>query len=352
MKLWISLFTIGLCLLVGWFLLADRATPFTSNARVKAVVTPIVPRVSGTVAEVLIENGALVEAGTLLARIDPTPYQIDKATAEANLAAAVQEVGASAAEVSSAQARLARAESELETIRLQVARVFALERKGLTPKAQADEARGLLAESEASRESAAADLERAKQQLGADGQDNPRIQRALAALAQAELMLDWTELTAPATGAVSNLNVAPGSYAQAGQPLMTFVDSTDIWIEAYMTENNLGHAYVGAPVQVVLDIHPGRVLDGTIESFSGAVSGGEATGALARAPNTKGFLREAERFPVRILLSGYETGDATDDLRLQVNGQADVILYLTDNAFLTALGRAYIRAASIFSYAY
>lgn len=343
-----------LVLFLGWYITADRRTPFTGNARVKAVVTYIVPQVSGTVVEVLVENGQVVSAGTVLARIDRRPYEIGKSRAQADLEAATQDVGASSAQVSAAQASLTRAQSDLDTTRLQAERVFALEKKGLISLVQADDARGDLAESEANVENAAADLDRAKQQLGEDGQENPKIQRALAALAEAELNLEWTELKAPSEGVVSNILLAPGTYAHAGRELLTFLDSTDVWIEAYLTENNLGLAQVGSPVDVVLDMHPGRVVRGVVESFSSAVSisGGDEVGQLASAPTSKGFLREPERFPVRIVLPGYEAGSLDDDLRFQLNGQADIIMYLSDNTVMNAIGRAYIRVVSVLSYAY
>jgi len=343
-----------LVVFLAWYIVADRTTPITSNARVKAIATQIVPQVTGTVTEVLVENGQIVAAGDVLLRIDRRSYEIDRARAEAELETATQDVGASSADVSGAQARLARAQADLDTIRLQTERVFALEKKGLATVAQGDEARGQLAEAEADLENAAANLESAKTRLGDDGQDNPKIQRALAAMAEADLNLERTELIAPAAGVVSNLLVAPGTYARSGSDLLTFLDASDIWIEAYMTENNIGLSRIGSRAEVVLNMHPGRVFEGRIESFSGAVSvsGADAPGQLASAPTTKGFLREPERFPVRIILPGYEVGNIDDDLRVQLNGQADVILYLTDNRFMNFIGRSYIRAVSILSYAY
>ncbi|MEP2781492.1 MAG: HlyD family secretion protein [Pseudoruegeria sp.] len=343
-----------LLLFVGWYIAADRATPFTGNARVKAIATLIVPQVSGVVTEVLVENGQVVEAGDILARIDRRPYEIDKERAEADLESATQDVGASSAQVRAAQAALTRAQSDLDTMKLQTERVFALEKKGLVPVSQADDARKELANAEANKDNATADLERAQVQLGDEGQDNPKIQKALAALADAELNLEWTELKAPAKGVVSNLLIAPGTYAKSGRELLTFLDATDVWVEAYMTENNLGRAKVGSTVDVVLDMHPGKIIPGVVESFSAGVSlsGADSPGQLASAPSTKGFLREPERFPVRIVLPGYEAGSLEDDLRFQLNGQADIIMYLSDGVLLNTVGRAYIRLVSILSYAY
>ena len=349
---WTTLAILGVIL--GWYLAADRITPFTSNARVKAIITPITPQVSGSVTEIRVSNGQIVEAGAVLAVIDPRPYENRRDKARADLASAIQDVGAGSAGVESAQAILSRAQADLETEKLQASRVFELEAKGLIAVAKADESRRRLSEREADVERAQADLESAKASLGSVDQNNPRIQRALADLADAELKLGWTTLTAPARGGISDLDIAAGSYASAGRNLMTFIDANNVWVEAYMTENNLGNVDIGDPADVVLDMHPGRVFKGKVASFSGGRSDGTTTkpGELASVPRAAGWLRTPQRLPVRIVLPGYTSGDETDDVRFNVNGQADVIVYTNDNVLLNTLARAYIRVVSWFSYAY
>ncbi|MDJ0857983.1 MAG: HlyD family secretion protein [Dinoroseobacter sp.] len=346
--------TVALALIIlVWYLVADRYTPFTSNARVKAVVTPIVPKVSGTIIELPISNSSFVQSGALLARIDPRQFEINLSRAEANLESATQSVGASSAEVERAQAQLVRATSDLENVRLQTARVLVLEEKGLTTRAQADDARNALSDAEANVDVAEADLERARQSLGSEGEDNPRVRAALADLAQAQLDLTYTELLAPALGGVAGLTISEGASAQAGQTLMSFVDARNVWVEAYLTENNFGHLDIGDPVKLVLDTHPGRVLDGQIESMTGAASlGNPPRDGLPRAPTITGWLRDPQRFPVRIILPGYEAGDQEDDVMFLMNGQADVIVLAGDKPVLNAIGNVYIRVLSWLSYAY
>lgn len=340
-------------LILVWYLMADRHTPFTSNARVKAIVTPVVPKVSGTVIEVPIANASFVSAGELLARIDPRPFEINLARAQAELESATQAVGASSAEVERAQAQLVRTQTDLENTQLQSSRVFELESKGLIATARADDARTALADAEAAVDVARADLERARQNLGSDGEENPRIKAALANLAAAQLDLAYTELRSPAEGGVADLTISEGASAQAGQPLMTFVDARNVWVEAYLKENNLGNISIGDPVKLVLDTHPGRVLVGRVESITGAASLGNPTrDGLPRPPSTSGWLRAAQRYPVRIVLPGYETGDQDDDVMFLLNGQADVVVFTGENTVLNAVGSAYIRVVSWLSYAY
>ncbi|MEM9432186.1 MAG: efflux RND transporter periplasmic adaptor subunit, partial [Pseudomonadota bacterium] len=201
---------------------------------------------------------------------------------------------------------------------------------------------------------AEADLLRAQEKLGTDGDDNPQLRAAIAALGEAEINLEWATLKAPSRGFVTDITVEEGTYVKAGQPAMTYISSENLWIEAYMTENNLGNVSVGDPVEVVLDVHPGRIFDGVVASFAGAASSGSdaQAGQLQSIPRSSGWMRDPQRFPLRISLPGYETATEKDDARMMVNGQADVIIYTSENAILNAIGVVYIRLVGYLSYLY
>ena len=88
-------------------------TPYTSNARVKAIVIDVVPQVSGYVAALAVTNSQLVEAGDLLARIDQRPFLLEVEQARSALQSATQTVGASSSQVEIARASLTQAEVKL-----------------------------------------------------------------------------------------------------------------------------------------------------------------------------------------------------------------------------------------------
>lgn len=336
-----------------WYVVADRTTPFTSNARVKAVVTPIIPKVSGTLIDIQAVNTAAVQAGSLLARIDPRPFELIVERRRAELELATQDVGASSSEVERAQAQLARAQASLESVKVQTSRWIELERKRLIPRAQADEARAKLSDAKSAVDVARAEYNSTASRLGSDGKDNPKVRSALVNLAEAELELTYTELRAPSDGGVVNLSVSAGAQAQAGQPIMTFIDGRDIWIEAYMTENNVGRIDAGDAVSVVLDTHPGRVFQGEVESVvSAAFHDVLGADGLPNPTANTNWLREPQRFPVRIVLTNHRSADSEDDVKLFLNGQADVVIFTGDNIIMNALGAAYIRIMSLFSYLY
>ena len=245
LRRWTLAILILCVLLFGWTLIADRLTPYTSDASVRTFVVRIRPEVSGKVVEVAVHDNQTVRTGDLLYRIDPTPFRIAVERAEAKLAAAGQAVGASTAGVDAAQAQLVEQIAERDNVREQAGRVFELVRTGVYPRARADQARSQLDAAEAQVKQAQASLEQARQALGPKGADNPQIREATAELEQARLDLARTTLLAPGDGVVSNLQLSVGQYAAAGQPALTFLDARQIWLQAFLRENSLEYISPG-----------------------------------------------------------------------------------------------------------
>jgi len=100
-------------ILLCWYLIPDRITPYTTQARVHALVVPITPQVSGNVTGVPVSNNQVVKAGQVLLQIDRAQYQLAVETAEANLQTARQATGASTASVDAAKAAVSSARANL-----------------------------------------------------------------------------------------------------------------------------------------------------------------------------------------------------------------------------------------------
>ncbi|OLQ72191.1 hypothetical protein BIT28_24525 [Photobacterium proteolyticum] len=335
-----------------WYLVADRITPYTSNVRVKAMVIDIVPEVSGHVTAVAVNNGQVVEAGDLLARIDPRPYQLKVDRARAALELATQSVGAGSSAIEVSVANLTAARTNLENAELQTARTLELESRGIVSKARGDNARATLQAAQSAVAASEADLDRVRREYGVEGADNPQIREAVAVLGEAELALDWTKLRAPARGVIVDLTVTSGAYARAGSPLLTFVSFEELWVEAYMKENNIANINIGDPAEISLDLYPGRIFDGVVASITYAASDDTREGSLPSAPRVDGWMREPQRFPVRIVMPDYQVGSEGHDIRRMVNGQADVVVYTGESRFMNALAVMWMRLMSLVSYAY
>ena len=349
LRRWTLVILVIFILLFGWTLIADRLTPYTSDANVRTFVVRTVPEVSGKVIEVGVRDNQIVRAGDLLYRIDPTPFRIAVERAEAKLAAAGQTVGASTAAVDAAQAQLVEAIAKRTNVREQAARVFELVRLGVYPRAKGDQAQSQLDEAEAQVKQAQAALEKARQELGPQGADNPQIREALAALEQARLDLTNTTLRAPGDGVVSNLQLNIGQFAAAGQPALTFLDSRLVWLQAFLRENSLEYVKPGLQAEVVLDALPGRVLPARVESLGWGVGEGDndpTTGLPKARQGGGGWLASAQRFPVQL---AFETADGPPR-GVRYNARASVIVYTGEHSVWNALAWLWIRVIAVLTY--
>lgn len=332
-----------------WYVAAERLTPYTDQARVQALVTPIVPQVSGYLTEVNVRLHSIVDGGDLLFQIDRRPYELAVRSAEASLDQAAQLVGAQSATVKSATASLGVARAQLDRAQRRFKRtqdILALN-PGALSQADKDRAETGLDQAIERVTSAEAELQRAKEQLGVEGPENPELRAAVAALEQAQLNLAFTSLHAPDRGAIESFNVDVGFYAQPGQPLATFVSNRGLWIQADMRENNISRIEVGDPVEFVLDVAPARVFHGTVRSVGYGVTtaDGMNRGELPTISSSQGWLREPQRFPVVVALA---PGEAAGLLRS--GGQVDVIVFTGNHPILNTIGKIRIRLRSILSY--
>jgi multidrug resistance efflux pump len=168
-------------------------------------------------------------------------------------------------------------------------------------------------------------LRRAQETAGERGDNNAQLLSARSAIEKAELDLKRTVVSAPARGLVTDLRTDVGHFVQAGAPAMTLIAIHDLWINADMTENNLGNINPGDKVAIVLDVMPGEVLKGRIRSV------------------------QAQRFPVAV---EFDPSELKRLHGVRIGGQAEVMVYAGDHALMNWLGAAYIRLMSYLSYLY
>jgi multidrug resistance efflux pump len=336
--------TLGV-VLFAYGIAGDRETPYTSQGLVQAYLVRIAPEVAGRVTEVGVRTDQRVEAGTVLFRIDPDQYALAVRRAEAKLEAAGQSIGASTAAVASAQAKLADAVSKRENAREQTGRIFELVKKGVYAQARQQQAQTALDSAEAGVSQAKAEVEKAQQTLGPQGKDNPQIREAFGALEQANFDLTRTTVVAPSDGGVTNLSLAVGQVLGKGEAAMTYIDLREVWIEAAFRENSLESIKVGDPVEIVLDILPGRVMPGRVAALGYGV-GNRSVDVRTGLPSPRsqsGWIRTPQPMPVRI-----EFDKETRPLR--VGSQANVMVYPSNSSVMNAIGRFRMRLVALLTY--
>ena len=267
--------------------------------------------------------------------MDRREFEIAVDAAEAQLGQAGQSIGANTAGVSAAQAAVTEAKANQANVREQAARILTLVQQGVYAAARADTANAELETADAQVREAEANLRQAQEALGPTGEDNPLLLAALADLDLARLNLLRTTVTAPSDGVVTGLQLAPGQQARAGEAVMAFLDVEDIWIVSFLTENNLGLVRKGDRVEIALDVQPGRIYEGTVQSTGLGVAIEDTTtdGNLPSGLPGRSITGNDLRFPARITFD-----DATFPEGIRFGARASVIVYPTDNGLMNALG--------------
>ncbi|PAU76946.1 multidrug transporter [Halomonas salipaludis] len=337
--------------LVAWYVVTDRLAPYSSRGAVSGYLAQLTPRVAGQVTEVFVQDGEVVEAGRPLFRLDTRPFELAVRRAEADLAQAMQATEASAASIMASQAVVTQARVELENVRASTNRILSLARRDLVAQVDADNARAELRSAQAGVARAEADLESAMLALGERGLDNPEVLAAQVRLEQAQLDLELATVTAPTRGAVTNLQLAVGTYVSPGTPAITFFDARGAWITADLRENQLGNVTPGDRVAILFDAVPGRVFEGRVQSIAWGIDPGRpTTGGLMQNQPANEWFEPARRMPVHIELEG---GLEAWPRAVRAGGKVSVVVFAQgrDNP-VAWLSSALLRLRAWLSYLY
>ena len=337
------------------YLLADRYTPYTSQARIEGYVVALAPKVPGAVTKMSVSNNQAVKAGQPLVEIDASQYRIALDKARSDLASARKQFGAGGAAVEAARAGLQAARANELKARQDAMRLRRLreEDPGTISVRRQEIADATLQAATAQVVAAEADIRRAIDTMGGDSmEENTGLVTALTAVEKAELDLSNTVIRAPSNGVITDLRTDVGLYAGTGSPVLTLVAVNDVWINAEFSENNLGHMKAGTPVDIVFDAMPGQVFKGEVRSIGLGVGAGSnpPVGTLPSIENNRDWLRQAQRFPVIVGFDARQDPALRDALR--IGGQASVIAYGEGSGITKLLGKLYIRVASWLTYAY
>ena len=342
-RFWVLFILAIIVSLVAYYALVNRYAPITTDAYFQAFVVQVAPQVDGQVVRVHVTENQQVEKDMLLFEIDPRPYQQKVQELEGTLARGIQDIAQMQSELKAAQAeeaRVAALESYALAVHEQEARIFkddaTTERKFINARQQHLAAKALV-------EKTKAVVRQKEQALQAKvGDEYARVAEARAQLATAKLHQEWTEVRAPARGYVTNLQLRVGSYAHAGQPLLTCIETDSWWIVANFRESTLEHIRPGQPVGIACKTYPGRIFSGTVQSIGWGVDEGQGvpSGKLPQVKNPQELLPSAQRFQVRLVL------DNPDEVPLRVGATAAVTVYTDPDFVLNPLAEFWQRIES------
>lgn len=275
----------------------------TDNAFVKADKIPLSAEVPGAVVDVLVHENEAVRAGQALFRLDPVPFRVAVAKAEARLGQARTDLAAMKASYREKQAQIALARTRFEFARRERSRQADLAARNFISDSKLDDARRGAEIAGQEMHAQQQDLQRIAAALGGGIdvpiESHPMYRAALAELEQARLDLSRVEVRASIDGTVSHLP-KPGQFVAAGATVAALVADARPWIEANFPEKDLTWVHPGQPVEVRIDTWPDRLWTGIVESLSPATG---AEFSILPPQNASGnWVKVAQRVPVRVRL--------------------------------------------------
>ncbi len=295
-----TLAVVALAVTAALFLAGYERDDGTNDAYITGRLHPVSARVAGSVAELLIDDNQHVQAGQVLARLDPRDFDVRNQIARAQIEQADALAMGARAQTRQAVAAMASAKANAEKTRLDLERAASL--IGESPRGISQQDYDA---AHAAHEVAQAAVEAAASQLAAAQASAAAAAAARsngnANLSDAELARSYTDIKAPVAGRVGRRSVEAGARVAAGQTVL-YIVSDDIWVVANFKEVQLRHLKAGDPVLVQVDALPDLRLNGRIESLSPATG---AQFALLPPDNATGnFTKVVQRVPVKIRFEG------------------------------------------------
>jgi HlyD family secretion protein len=226
---------------------------------------------SGRIASVLVQEGDVVTAGQVLARLEGEELEARRAGAEAQGAGARAQLaelrqGPRAEEIAQARATVAAAESRRADAQRDAERARRLFAGGAISREALDKAETQLTVAEAQRAQAGEALlalergTRAERIAGAEAQ----VRQTEAALAQVDALLGNAVATAPFDGLVTVRHREPGETVAAGVPIVSVMNPADRWVRIYIPQSAVSRISIGRNAEISVDGYPGEVWTGRV----------------------------------------------------------------------------------------
>lgn len=289
-------------------------------------------QVAGNVAKINVDNMDKVRAGDILIELDDTNAKLSFEQAQSNLANAVRQIKQLEFTVQQLQAAVNANEITLAQAQGNLNRRVQLEKSGAIDQESFQHAKEAVA-------LAKANLSSSQNQLAANQalllsrplMQQPQIQNAVAAVKQAWLNLQRTQIKSPIDGYVARRSVQVGQAVSVGSPLMAVISTEQMWLDANFKETQLTDMRLGQPAEVHFDLYgKDKVFRGTVVGID--IGTGSAFSLLPSQNASGNWIKVVQRIPVRIQLDAQQI--AENPLRIGLSATVKVNVANKDGAFL------------------
>jgi membrane fusion protein (multidrug efflux system) len=315
---------VGLLLVLGagaaayWYLVL-RGTVSSDDARIDGSLVDLAPEVSGTLAEVLVQEGDRVRRDQPLFRLDRTLLEAARARAQAQVLSARAGLTAGEAklnkaikgprteEIRMAREAVRRAEAQARLAKANWIRSRKLGDSQVLATAQVDQARTRWETASHARQEALDRLHLLRRGTRREDQDaaraavaaaRARVTAAEAALKSATVRLSRAGVRAPFDGVVVRRWRDPGAMLAPGVPVLTLMNPATLHVAANVEEKDLARFAAGDPVRIEVDAYPGHEFRGHVARILRATN---SKFSLIPAEGSSGtFIKVTQRVPIRV----------------------------------------------------
>jgi membrane fusion protein, multidrug efflux system len=292
-----------------WFYLSGGRYISTDNAYVGAQKVLITPDISGKISRIVVREGQHVAPGDVLFEIDPEPFQLALAQAEAKLAGVKVQLANLKSNAKSFNTLADLSKKSFDLKQRDVDRKTSLLASKAASQLDVDTAESAAVQAELILEFTVQQQTSTLNQLLGDPalpiEDFPAYRQAKAAVEQAERDLNHTVLRAPISGTASQVdNIQLGRFVPAGTPVFGVIDDAAPWVDANPKETDITYLRAGQKVTMYVDSFPDHEFYGTVSSVS---PGTGAQFSILPPQNASGnWVKVVQRVPVRIAFSSDE----------------------------------------------
>ena len=255
-----------------WFADGSKNDAFIgSNGRIEATEVDVATKLAGRVSDILVEEGAFVKSGQVLATMQVQTLEAQLREARAQRQQAVNGVASAEAQLAMRQsdktaliAQVRRAEAELNAAKRRLARSETLVKEGATSTQTLDDDRARTESAEASVAAAQAQVASADSSIAAARTQivgaQSQVEAVDATLERIQAEIDDSQLKAPRDGRVQFRVAQPGEVLGAGGRVMNMIDVSDVYMTFFLPTEAAGRLALGSEVRIVLDAAPDFVI--------------------------------------------------------------------------------------------